>query len=61
LIPSEVADLINTGNFIAVSVVVKDKPIGILYADNGYTPLNQRQFDRMKSLSIRMAALFDNR
>ncbi len=58
LIPSEVAGLINTGNFIAASVVVKDKPIGLLYADNGYTPLTQQQFDRLKSLSGRIATLF---
>ncbi len=58
MIPSEVAGLINIGDFITVSVVVKKKPIGLLYADNGDTPLVSEQFEQFKVLSARVAGLF---
>jgi len=58
LIPREVTGLINIGNFITTSVVVKSKPIGLLYADSGFKPLDKQQFDKLQSLSGRVATLF---
>jgi hypothetical protein len=61
LIPSEVAGLINTGEFMTVSVVVNAKPVGLLYADTRAGKLTKDQFERFKAFSTQVAALLTNR
>jgi HD-like signal output (HDOD) protein len=61
LIPSEVAGLINTGEFMTVSVVVNAKPVGLLYADTQAGKLTKDQFERFKAFSTQVAKLLSNR
>jgi HD-like signal output (HDOD) protein len=57
-IPAQVAGLINSQDFFAVSLVVRGRSIGLLYADAAPRTLDERGFARFKRASQEVAALF---
>lgn len=57
LIPEQAADSLGTNNFFAISIFVKTKPIGLMYADDGPddAELDAVRYDKFKQLCQRIA------
>jgi HD-like signal output (HDOD) protein len=50
MIPAEAKEQINTSGFIAMSIFIRNKPVGLFYADNGLSgpAVTRHQFDNFK-------------
>ncbi|MEJ2619855.1 MAG: HDOD domain-containing protein [Candidatus Thiodiazotropha sp.] len=56
MIPAEAKEQINTSGFIAMSIFIRNKPVGLFYADNGLSgpAVTRHQFDNFKVLCQNM-------
>jgi HD-like signal output (HDOD) protein len=56
MIPAEAKEQINTSGFIAMSIFIRNKPVGLFYADNGLSgpAVTRHQFDNFKVICQNM-------
>jgi hypothetical protein len=56
MLPSTALEQINTSGFIAMSVFIQNKPIGLFYADNGMSGpgVTRQQFENFKAICMKV-------
>jgi hypothetical protein len=52
MIPQSALEQINSSGFVSMSVFIKNKPVGIFYADNGLSGpgVTSQQYDNFKAI-----------
>ncbi|MES9978719.1 MAG: hypothetical protein ABW107_08215, partial [Candidatus Thiodiazotropha sp. 6PLUC5] len=52
MIPPEAKEQINTSGFISMSIFIRNKPVGLFYADNGLSGpgVTRQQFENFKAI-----------
>jgi hypothetical protein len=56
MIPLEAKEQINTSGFVSMSIFIRNKPVGLFYADNGLSGpgVTRHQFDNFKIICQKM-------
>ncbi|MEW8625057.1 MAG: HDOD domain-containing protein [Candidatus Thiodiazotropha sp.] len=56
MIPQEAKEQINTSGFVSMSIFIRNKPVGLFYADNGLSGpgVTRQQFDNFKVICQKM-------
>ncbi len=56
MIPQEAKEQINTSGFVAMSIFIRNKPVGLFYADNGLSGpgVTRQQFDNFKVICLNL-------
>lgn len=58
-IPEQAGALVHKDGFFMASILTDQRPIGLVYADGGDTPLDRPRFEGFKTQCHRIAKLFD--
>ncbi|MCG8019336.1 MAG: histidine kinase, partial [Candidatus Thiodiazotropha weberae] len=56
MIPQEAKEQINTSGFVSMSIFIRNKPVGLFYADNGLSGpgVTRQQFENFKVICQKM-------